>query len=84
MQIVFDDRIMALVVRLLDGGVTWECVNRVSHITVGTRDNTIKPKESNDLLNRWIEGGANGKNITEILLENRPILTGIVKGVQSR
>lgn len=83
-RIVFDDRIMALVVRLLDDTITWECVNRVTHITVGTRDNTIKPKESNDLLNRWIEAGADGESIKEILLEDRPILKGIVRGVPSR
>ncbi|KAG6035275.1 hypothetical protein E4U41_006150 [Claviceps citrina] len=83
-RVVFDDRVMAVVVRLLDDAATWECVNRVSHITVGTRDNTIKPKESNDLLNRWIEGGADATGITEILLEDRPILEGVVKGVPSR
>lgn len=81
---MFDDRIMALVVRLLDDTITWECVNRVTHITVGTRDNTIKPKESNDLLNRWIEAGADGESIKEILLEDRPILEGIVRGIPSR
>jgi len=75
---------MALVVRLLDDTATWECANRVSHITVGTRDNTVKPKESNELLNRWIEEGANGRDITEIFLESRPIVKGVVKGVSSR
>ncbi|KAG6003252.1 hypothetical protein E4U21_002235 [Claviceps maximensis] len=83
-RVVFDDRLMTLVVRLLDDTDTWECVNRVTHITVGTRDKTIKPKESNDLLNRWIEGGANGRDIIEILLEDRPIVKGVVKGVPSR
>ncbi|KAG5930643.1 hypothetical protein E4U42_002453 [Claviceps africana] len=83
-RIVFDNRIMTLVVRLLDDTGTWECTNRVSHITVGTRNNTIRPKESNDLLNRWIDGGANGKDLTEMFLEDRPILQGVVKGVPSR
>lgn len=84
MQIVFDDRLMTLVVRLLDDAVQWECVNRVSHITVGTRDSTIKPKESNDLLERWIKEGAKDGDITEILLEDQPVLQGVVKGNPSR
>ncbi|KAG5937046.1 hypothetical protein E4U53_000087 [Claviceps sorghi] len=83
-RIVFDDRIMTLVVRLLDDDATWECTNRVSHITVGTRDNTIKPRESNHLLNRWINEGANGRDLTEMFLEDRPILKGVVRGVPSR
>ncbi|KAG5978523.1 hypothetical protein E4U55_006130 [Claviceps digitariae] len=83
-RVVFDGRIMALVVRLLDDTSTWECANRVSHITVGTRDNTIKPKESNDLLDRWINGGASDGDITEMFLEDRPVLQGVVIGVSSR
>ncbi|CCE28358.1 related to tRNA ligase [Claviceps purpurea 20.1] len=83
-RIVFDDRLMTLVVRLLDDAVQWECVNRVSHITVGTRDSTIKPKESNDLLERWIKEGAKDGDITEILLEDQPVLQGVVKGNPSR
>lgn len=75
---------MALVVRLLDDATTWECANQVSHITVGTRDSSIKPKESNDLLNRWINEGSNGKDVMEMFLEDRPILEGVVKGVPSR
>ncbi|KAG6009484.1 hypothetical protein E4U43_008711 [Claviceps pusilla] len=83
-RVVFDDRIMALVVRLLDDTTTWECANQVSHITVGTRDSSIKPKESNDLLNRWINEGPNGKDVMEMFLEDRPILKGVVKGVPSK
>lgn len=71
---------MAIVVRLLPKeGADFETVNRVAHITVGTRDNSVKPKESNDLLARWLEGEVEGVN--DVVLEERKTLTGVVKGV---
>ncbi|KAL2262956.1 hypothetical protein VTK26DRAFT_8813 [Humicola hyalothermophila] len=100
-RVVFDDRIMAIVVRLIptcpeDENINaekpelpakpkWECVNRVAHITVGTRDDSIKPKESNDLLARWLEKGSGGDTkIGELLIEGKPLLRGVVRGVLSR
>lgn len=79
-QIVFDDRIMAIIVRLLPKeGADFETVNRVAHITVGTRDSSVKPKESNDLLARWLDGDAEG--VHDVVLEERKTLAGVVKGV---
>lgn len=75
---------LAIVVRVSDDTGTWECVNRVAHITVGTRDNAVKPKESNDLLAKWIEVGADGEHISEVVLEEKPVLQGTVRGVLSR
>ena len=76
---------MAIVVRLIDESNTWECVNKVAHITVGTRDDGVKPKESNVLLARWLESGTGGEtNIQEIAFEGRPTVEGIVRGVLSR
>jgi tRNA ligase len=76
---------MAIVVRLVDEEEKWVCVNRVAHITVGTRDGSVKPKESNDLLARWLEEGATGENnINEVVFEQKPTLKGVVKGVLSR
>lgn len=46
---------MCIVARLLDEG--WETANEVAHMTVGTASQDIKPKESNDLLQRWLEKG---------------------------
>lgn len=46
---------MCIVVRLLNEG--WETANSIAHITVGTANQNIKPKESNDLLQRWMEHG---------------------------
>ncbi|AEO66641.1 6b83b6a4-e679-46de-a926-846fd8b6586e [Thermothielavioides terrestris] len=101
-RVVFDDRIMAIVVRLVpahpeDENVQdpdrpdlppqpkWECVNRVAHITVGTRDDGVKPKESNDLLARWLEQGSGEETgIGEVLIEGKPLLKGVVRGVLSR
>ena len=82
-RIVWDDRIMAIVARLVDEN--WECVNKIAHITVGTRGPEVKPKESNDLLERWIEQGSGDETgIREIAVEDRQIVHGIVKGVLSR
>ncbi|KAF2967908.1 hypothetical protein GQX73_g5670 [Xylaria multiplex] len=84
-RVVFDDRIMAIVVRLLDPDEKWTCVNKVAHITVGTRDNGVKPKESNDLLARWLDIGSGGDTgISERIFEGKPTLKGTVRGVLSR
>ncbi|KAI1115314.1 fungal tRNA ligase adenylyltransferase [Nemania sp. NC0429] len=84
-RVVFDDRIMAIVVRLLDPTDQWTCVNKVAHITVGTRDDGVKPKESNDLLARWLKVGSGGDTgIGERVFEGKPTLKGTVRGVLSR
>lgn len=81
---MFDDRLMAVVVRIIDEEGKWECVNRVAHITVGTRDNSVKPKESNGLLERWLEHGATGKDVGEVILDKQPVFKGTVRGIASR
>lgn len=84
-RVVFDDRIMAIVVRLNDPDGKWPCVNKVAHITVGTRDDTVKPKESNDLLGRWLaEGPGEHTKIMDLGFEGRPSLKGVVRPVWSR
>lgn len=84
-RVVHDDRIMAIVVRLNDPEDKWHCVNKVAHITVGTRDPEVKPKESNDLLQLWLaEEASEGSNIADIGFEGRPTLKGVVKPVMSR
>ncbi|TVY25783.1 tRNA ligase [Lachnellula hyalina] len=82
-KIVWDDRIMAIVARIVDPG--WDCVNAVAHITVGTRGEDVKPKESNDLLARWLENGSgDSTGIGEVSIEDRPVVDGTVKAVMSR
>ncbi|KAI8670176.1 TRNA ligase [Fusarium sp. Ph1] len=84
-RVVFDDRIMAIVVRLSDQDDQWHCVNRVAHITVGTRDDSVKPKESNDLLARWLEVGSSPETqIGEIVFTEKPVLKGTVAPVLAR
>ncbi|KAJ2902674.1 hypothetical protein MKZ38_000259 [Zalerion maritima] len=82
-RVVYDDRIMAIVVRLADADGTWQTTNKVAHITVGTRDDSVKPKESNDLLAAWLENGVGG-NIHEVVFENKLQLKGNVHAVLSR
>lgn len=59
-RLIWDDRIMAFVVRVqpVDEQADWPCANSIPHITVGTAAQNVKPKESNDLLQRWLEKGA--------------------------
>jgi tRNA ligase len=74
---------MAIVARLVDEG--WECTNQVAHVTVGTRGEEVKPKESNDLLKRWIEvGSGDDSGIGEVVIGGRYVVDGVVKGVLSR
>ncbi|KAK4155007.1 RNA ligase-domain-containing protein [Chaetomidium leptoderma] len=115
-RVVYDDRLMAVVVRLVPDATAggggpesenaaataagssnnnnnaalparpeWGCVNRVAHITIGTRDDGVKPKESNDLLARWLEqGSGEGTGVGELLVEGKPLVKGVVRGVLSR
>ena len=74
---------MAIVVRLVDQG--WESVNTVPHITVGTRRDDIKPKESNDLLQKWLqEGSGEQTGISEAVIKGGLVVEGVVHGVLSR
>lgn len=76
---------MAIVVRLSDVEGRWTCTNRVAHITIGTRDNSVKPKESNDLLENWLQNGINERDgVSEITLAQGEPIIGEVKGVLSR
>ncbi|RDW66262.1 tRNA ligase [Coleophoma cylindrospora] len=82
-RVVWDDRIMAIVARLTDEN--WECVNEIAHITVGTIGPDVKPKESNDLLKRWLaEGSGDNSGIGEVAFEGRQTIPGTVQGVLSR
>ena len=74
-RVVWDNRVMCIVARLLDEG--WESANKVSHVTVGTAGREIKPKESNELLERWLEGGSGGDTgIAEVRVEGGEAVVG--------
>ncbi|KAF3175985.1 hypothetical protein TWF751_003737 [Orbilia oligospora] len=68
-RVVWDNRIMAIVASLVDDK-GHECGNEVMHITVGTADIGVKPKESNDLLKVWSENrdDLEAVGIKEVLL----------------
>lgn len=88
-RIVFDSRVMCIVVRLKadeNSEVAWRSVNDTPHITLGTTDASIKPKESNDLLQAWLAGGESngGGPIRDVLIRGQVELTGSVKAVASR
>ncbi|EEH40825.1 tRNA ligase [Paracoccidioides lutzii Pb01] len=79
-RLVWDDRIMAFVVRICpQEGDLWPCANDIPHITVGTAAPNVKPKESNDLLKRWLEIGAGGETgIWEAKITSVTVLEGTV------
>jgi len=98
-RLVWDDRVMCFVVRLIgsstlqvdgEAGATteamhFETVNSVAHVTVGTAATHIKPKESNDLLQRWLNEGSGAETgIGEIAVKGNTVLEGSVRGVLSR
>ncbi|KAF2706927.1 tRNA ligase-like protein [Pleomassaria siparia CBS 279.74] len=98
-RVVWDDRIMCFIVRL-DGSATlqvegeggsgneeliFESSNSVAHVTVGTADQSIKPKESNVLLQTWLNGGSGGDTgIGEMSVKGNVVLEGSVRGVLGR
>lgn len=82
-RVVWDGRVMCIVARLLDEG--WESANAVSHVTVGTAGQEIKPKESNDLLARWLESGSGGETgISEATIEGGGVLVGTARAVMQQ
>ncbi|KAF2729786.1 tRNA ligase [Polyplosphaeria fusca] len=98
-RIVWDERVMCFVARLNgsttlqlqgEGGsgteeLQFETVNPVAHVTIGTKSPHIKPKESNDLLQRWLNAGSGADTgIYELAVKGNALLDGSVRGVLSR
>ena len=79
---------MCFVVRLMpvDGSaMEWRTVNDMAHVTVGTADQSVKPKESNDLLKKWLQEGSGSENgIREVPVQGNVELMGSVKAVPQR
>ncbi|MCJ1411185.1 hypothetical protein MMC19_005273 [Ptychographa xylographoides] len=79
-HVIWDNRVMCIVARLLDEG--WEIANQIPHVTIGTADSSIKPKESNNLLDRWWRMGANEESgIMELALKGEVEVDGEAKAV---
>jgi tRNA ligase len=94
-RVIWDDRLMCFVIRLngsstVETGTSTEelvfaSVNPVAHVTIGTASPDIKPKESNDLLQRWLSQGSGGQTgIGEIAIKGNVELMGSVRGVLGR
>lgn len=90
-RVIWDDRLMCILVRILpsDNGFGWQCANAYPHITVGTAKPEIKPKESNDLLARWMESSENGEpgnggKIWELEIPGMKVLEAAVRPVMQR
>jgi tRNA ligase len=84
-RLVWDERVVAFVVRVIPAseGPAWPSANDIAHITVGTASQDIKPKESNDLLQRWEEGSGAGSKIWEKAISGK-MVEGKVKPVFQR
>lgn len=106
-RLVWDDRIMCFVARILPpephqgdlglgnvatdgggggGGEIWPCAYDIAHITVGTASPDVKPKESNVLLRRWLDGSGEGESegIWEKEVQGVKVLEGVVRPVLMR
>lgn len=92
-RLVWDNRIMAFVVRILpaegeNDGIAdsaFPCANAIPHITVGTASPDVKPKESNDLLQRWHQIGSGGETgIFEAEVPGVKVVEGMVGVVMMR
>ncbi|RVD84319.1 uncharacterized protein DFL_006075 [Arthrobotrys flagrans] len=68
-RVVWDNRVMAIVASLVDDK-GHECGNQFMHVTVGTADVSIKPKESNELLKVWSE---NRDNLEAVGIKEDPL-----------
>ena len=77
-RVVWDGRVMCIVARILDD---WQTSNAVAHITIGTSDQSIKPKESNMLLERWMKEGSGKNDVSDLEVKGKPEFVGEVKGV---
>jgi tRNA ligase len=92
-RLVWDERVMGVVVRIMpfDQHHTgtrgdWPCANPIPHITIGTSSPDVKPRETNDLLARWMDGNDEGRGpkIWEMEIPGMKVLEGTVRAVMQR
>ncbi|KAE8153484.1 fungal tRNA ligase phosphodiesterase domain-containing protein [Aspergillus avenaceus] len=88
-RLIWDTRLMTFVARIMPPGdqelAGWTCANDIPHVTVGTVSSQVKPKESNDLLKRWLEVGSGGDTgIWEAEIPGVKVVPGTVGLVMSR
>ena len=85
-RVVWDERVMCVVARLLDAQEKgFNTTNEIAHVTVGTARQDIKPKESNDLLAKWLALGSEEESgIGELTVPNMTVLDGTVRAVMQK
>lgn len=88
-RLIWDSRLMTFVARILpadnDPDAEWPCANALPHVTVGTVAPQVKPKESNDLLAKWLRIGSSGETgIWEVEVPGVKVVQGSVGVVMSR
>ncbi len=89
-RVVWNGRVMCIVAKVPDAAgpaaaARLPLVNRVAHVTLGTAAPHIKPKESNELLDKWRERGADVvARIDELALDDVVVLNGTVRAVMQR
>lgn len=92
-RLVWDERVMGIVVRIMPSdqhhagtGSDWPCANAIPHITIGTSSPDVKPKETNDLLARWMDGNDEGRGpkIWEMEVPGMKVLEGTVRALMQR
>ncbi|KAL4888071.1 fungal tRNA ligase phosphodiesterase domain-containing protein [Aspergillus ambiguus] len=88
-RLIWDNRLMAFVARIMppedQAQADWPCANAIPHVTIGTVSPDVKPKESNDLLQRWLKLGSGGDSgIWEAEIPGVKVLPGSVGLVMSR
>ncbi|KAI9719855.1 MAG: hypothetical protein M1828_006076 [Chrysothrix sp. TS-e1954] len=87
-NVVDDGKVMAIAVTLLGSIISGQdeplrSANKIAHITIGTASDSIKPKESNDMLAKW-GSGAEADKVNSVKIKGHVVLDGIIKGIVSR
>lgn len=73
-EVVWDGRVMCIAVKVPG----WESANPITHITIGTVHPSVKPVESNTLLQKWVKGE---QGVHSVVLRPDVELDGVVRGV---
>ena len=85
-RVIWDDRVMGILVRILPSAdaTIWHSSNDYPHITIGTAGETIKPVETNALMQRWMEADGKDSTIKSKEIPGMKELEGAVRPVLQR
>lgn len=71
-NLVCNGRVLAFAVSLSPS--KWRSMNEIAHITIGTSDNSVKPFESNDMMQDWQENRGD-----VVAIQVNEVLEGVVE-----